>query len=94
MKNRITIAELETIVYRINLALNAPETPYTTKKNGLKANVGNYHLDGAYGGYALHCMTNTSGGIKDIFCGHYPKKELYSKLKSFLGGIYTAKGIN
>ena len=52
------------------------------------ANIGNYHLSGAYGGYALHRMDTDGGGITDVLrVGHVSKRELYNSMQAFIRGI-------
>lgn len=76
--NRVTVKDLEAIVNRINTITSSPATSYTKLADGkFKANIGNYHLDGAYGGYALYRMDNIGGGVQDVLrVGHVPKREL------------------
>ena len=58
----------------------------------MKAQIGNYHIDGAYGGVSLHQMVNDGGGIRDVFsCGHVPKRELFDRICAFMEGIRTAQ---
>ena len=84
-----TIKLLETLITQINKKLNRPLTAYTKDKdNNYKANIGNYHLDQAYGGCALHEMANESGGVNTINTGGYVTKALlYAQLKAMLSGI-------
>ena len=86
---RVTIRDLEGIVGIINRETGNNEKPYSKDDNGIfKANIGNYHLDGAYGGYSLCQITTEGGGTRDIFrAGHMPKKELYGLMRAFLEGI-------
>lgn len=52
MSERITESNLKALVRRINEATGAAIEPYTKQADGrYKANIGNYHLDIAYGGY-------------------------------------------
>lgn len=91
MSNQITLRDLEGVCKRINRVTDSPETAWTLDSAGkLRANIGNYHLDGAHGGYALHRMTNKGGGVSDIFGGHFPKRDLYYRMHAFLAGIETA----
>lgn len=63
---RVTVKHLQAIVDRINRMTNSPTEPWVKDENGkYVAQVRNYHLSGAYGGYALHRMQNKSGGITD-----------------------------
>ena len=89
MKNQITIKNLESVVLRINKLTGSPESSYTKNANGkFTANIGNYHLDGAYGGYALHRMQSIGGGVQDVFrIGHVSKRELYNAMFAFISGI-------
>jgi hypothetical protein len=86
---RITQKDLEAVVNRINAVTKSPPTSYTKTKDGkYKANIGNYHLSGAYGGVSLHRMHNSSGGVEDVFsCGHTTKRDLYNRMQSFLLGV-------
>lgn len=89
---RITERDLESVVARINKMTGSPATPYTRDENGkFTANVGNFHLDAAYGGWALHRMETTGGGVEVILSGYVPKRELYEKMQAFLSGLYMAR---
>ena len=90
--DRITMKQLEYLVDQINKATNSPLEPWTRQPDGtIKANIGNYHLSGAYGGYCLHRMHNDAGGVTTpLVYGHVPKRELYGKMRAFLDGINVA----
>ena len=90
--NTITKAELQATVDRINRITGSSLEPYT--KTGevphqtYKANIGNYHLSGAYGGFALHRMDTDGGGITDVLrVGHVSKRELYNLMHAFIRGL-------
>jgi hypothetical protein len=86
---RITNAQLETMVRRINESTGSPLEPYTKTETGCRANVGNYHLSGAYGGKSLHRMCSEGGGVSDVFgCGHIPARDLYNRMRAFLDGLH------
>ena len=87
--NRITEKDLLAVIKNINIITNSPETPYRRLKNGkLKANIGNYHLDSAYGGYCLHRMHSEGGGVTcPINSGYTTKRDLYNQLQAFIRGI-------
>jgi hypothetical protein len=88
----ITLKHLESTVNRINTMMNNPVEAYSKVNDKYIANIGNYHLNGAYGGYALHRMHNLSGGISDVFqCGHVSKRELMNRMQAFINGYYAAK---
>ena len=89
--NTITIKFLQAQVDRINRTVGAPMAPYADGA----ANIGNYHLSGAYGGYALHRMENIGGGVSDVFrCGHLTKRELSVRISAFLCGIEEMQKTN
>jgi hypothetical protein len=87
MKRRqvITEARLREMVQIINDQAKAPTEPYA---NGV-AQIGNYHLSYAYGGVALHRMSNSSGAVYDVFNrGHVPKRELHDLMYSFTPEVH------
>lgn len=88
MTDRITRRDLEAVVARINRATDSPEVSYVREGDRFTAQIGNYHLDGAYGGWALSRMMNEGGGVTDVFrSGHMPKRELYNRMQAFLDGL-------
>jgi hypothetical protein len=90
--NSITMANLRAVVARINRTAGTPEAEYTKGEDGIcRANVGNYHLDGAYGGYKLCQMVNDGGGVRDVTSGYVSKRELYNLMQAFLSGIESAR---
>jgi hypothetical protein len=92
MKMATSKKELEALVDLINIATNSPTIPWTRTADGLRANIGNYHIDGAYGGVQLQRMMNESGGVTaPLGLGFCSKREMSEKLRAFLRGIETAK---
>lgn len=89
---RTTVAHLQHLVDQINRTTNSPMESWTRQDDGsLKANIGNYHLSSAYGGYALHRMHNDAGGVTTpIGGGHMPKRELWDRMRAYLDGINAA----
>jgi len=88
--NRIKESDLTATIKLINLRMGSPLTPWTQKNEKLLANIGNYHLSGAYGGVSLHRTVNAGGGVSDVFgCGHVTKRDLYNRMRAFLEGIDT-----
>jgi hypothetical protein len=86
MSERITEKQLHAIVDRINRVTGSPMEPYTAGKT----NVGNYHLDFAYGGVELQRMVNDVGGVTcPIRSGHVSKRELANLMWAFLEGLET-----
>lgn len=85
---RITEKHLEATINRINRITGSPEKPYSTIDGKFTANVGNYHLSGAYGGVCLHRMHNDGGGVSSPLGGGYvPKRELYERMHAFIAGL-------
>lgn len=91
--NRITNKDLEILVERLNNVTNSPHTSWTRRADGTHtANIGNYHISGAYGGVCLHRIQSDGGGVEDVFrCGHIPKRELHERIWSYLTGIEQEK---
>jgi hypothetical protein len=90
---RITRNDLEAMVNLLNLIAKTPKDPYRKEGDKNVANIGNYHLSGCYGGWALHQIYNDAGAIRDVFqCGHMPARELYEMIHAFRIGFETAKG--
>lgn len=90
--NTITKSNLQAVVDRINRMTGSPLEPYTrtgeVPSQKYKANIGNYHLSGAYGGYALYQMNTDGGGITDVLrVGHVSKRELYNLMHAFIRGL-------
>ena len=91
---RITQKNLDSLVDQINTKTNSPMKSWTRngkegkRKPGFKANIGNYHLNYAYGGVELCRIVNDGGGIETISSdGFSTKRELYSWIRAFLAGI-------
>ena len=90
MSNRITIKTLRLNADMLNRITNSPSDAYT---NG-RANIGNYHISRAYGGYSLHRMCNEGGGVSDIFnSGHVPARELHNLIWAYARGLETQKEV-
>jgi hypothetical protein len=88
VSRRVLKQDLENIVNRINIITKSPLTSYTKSGTKYTANIGNYHLDGAYGGWALHRMHNESGSVQDILrCGYVSKSELQKLLFAYIAGL-------
>ena len=86
---RINKADLESMVDRINSATNSPMEYSTVNSDGVrKSNVGHYCLGWAYGGVQFQRVCTDGGGVSNPIGGGYDtKKDLYSKLYSFLMGM-------
>lgn len=79
----------ERLVFQINKLSGFATESYTLLENGkYQDNLGNYHLDYAYGGVKLVQLVNQGGGIRTISGGGYgTKKELYHFLDGMLQGL-------
>ena len=91
---RITDKHLQAAVDRLNRITDSPMAPYSMDEHGkLKANPGNYHIDGAYGGVKLVRMDNGSGGITNpIYMGFETKRKCYELIHSYINGIESTHG--
>lgn len=87
----ITIKFLKAQVDRLNIETNNPPAPYVRDGEKFTAQIGNYHLSGAYGGYSLHRMETDGGGMSDVFgCGHITKRDLSARISAMMQGIHAA----
>lgn len=86
---RTTEKSLEDLVLRLNKIANTSTTPYAKnpKTDQFEAQIGNFHLDSAYGRTALHEMLSDTGGVYDVFHGHYTKREMHLLLWGFIQGL-------
>jgi len=90
--NTIKIKDLENMVSRLNDELNTPQNPWGEEGGKMVANVGCFHLSQAYGGVDLHQMSNTGGGVRDVFfSGHVTKRKLFASIRGMLTGIEHAR---
>jgi hypothetical protein len=89
MTDRITRKQLDALVARLNDITGSPTAAWTRHADGtLKANIGNYHISGAYGGVCLHRMMTDGGGVTTpLTCGHVPKRELFNQLRAYIDGL-------
>lgn len=91
MADRITRHQLEQLTSYINRSVNGVnhESLWWRQDDGtLAAFVGDFYIDGAYGGVALYRVVTVSGGVSDVFgAGHIPKRDLYNRLQAFIRGM-------
>ena len=85
---RITKRDLQAGIDRLNRITGNPMTPWTRDEDDkMTANLGNYHLSQAYGGYCVHQMHNPGGGVNaPVTHGHIPARDCYERLHSFING--------
>jgi hypothetical protein len=93
MTNRITRKTLEAIAARINAVTNSPMEPHTMGADGkYHAAIGNFHISGSYGGYALHRMVTDGGGVTDVFnVGHQSARNMADRMYAFVRGLEFAE---
>jgi hypothetical protein len=87
--NRITSKNLRELIDHLNDLTNMPKTPYTRQADGsLKGNKGHFHLSGAYGGWSLVRM-HESTGVSEVFSGlgHVPARELSVRIRAYAAGV-------
>ena len=89
---RITKKQLQSRIDTINSILNRPATPYSQVEGKLIANIGNFSLSQAYGGFGVHLMTNESGGVSTpIWAGHITARDACERISAFIAGIQFSK---
>ena len=89
---RITRKDLDGSVNYLNRITGNNPDPSRRENDKWVANVGNFHISGAYGGVSLHQMGNEGGGIRDVFnCGHVPARQLYELIHAYIKGIEYAQ---
>lgn len=94
-RQRITRKDLEAAAAMLNSMTGNPEHPYRQEGPRFIANVGNYHISGAYGGFALHQMANDGGGVRDVLhSGHIPARELLDRIHAYRYGIEAVEQAN
>jgi hypothetical protein len=91
--NRITVVQLQAAVDRLNRETGSPMQPYAPDTDGRqRAQIGNFHLSRAYGGFALHRMVTDGGNVSSpLSTGHIPARELLDRMHAYLAGIDAAR---
>ncbi len=88
----VKLAQLEAVVKRINKMTGSPETSWRKEGEKNVANIGNYHLDFAYGMQRLSRMTSEGGGTTDVMgIGYGSKRETLNAMFAFISGLESAK---
>jgi hypothetical protein len=90
MSTRITRAFLDAKTATLNSMTKSPAEPYRTVDGKAVANVGNYHISGAYNGCCLHRMTEGGGASDVLDCGHISTRELARLMSAYMAGLYDA----
>jgi hypothetical protein len=95
-RHAITTKMLQGKINLINSLTGNAQDPWVTREDGkgCDANVGNYHLSGAYGGVCLCQHMNEGGGETDVFsCGHVTKRQLFDLMGAYIRGIGVGQGV-
>lgn len=82
---RITDKILNSFADSINTKTGNNLATWTKTESGMKANVGNYHLDYYSTFVSLNQITSEGGSVSTI-CSSCTKKELYYFMRGFLEG--------
>ena len=91
---RITERQLQAVCDGLNRLTANPQEAWTKDESGkLRSNIGCFHLDMAYSGYALCQMVNNGGGVRNLFSGHYSKRELFERTHAYQAGIRDQKEV-
>lgn len=86
--DRISEKDLKRVIDDLNTITGNPLTYGTRTSDEFKANIGNYHLYCAYGGYELVQTMNEGGGVHVISRnGCTTKRDLYTQIKSLIDGV-------
>lgn len=95
MANNITRPFVEKQLENLNILTGMPTSPYHTNEEGnIVPGNGNYHLDGAYGGYAFCRMTLQPGGTGTEQVGnmgYVSLKVISNYIRMFSEGYRAAK---
>ena len=93
MTHRITNRDLAVLINRLNDITGSPLHPWIKGLDGHNvAQLGNYHLTGAYGGLTLHRMHNAGGGVTTpLGGGIMTKRGMYDALHAYINGFYEGK---
>jgi hypothetical protein len=93
LEMKITRAFVERQLERLNITAGTPLTPYTANPDGkgCTSNVGNYHLDNAYGGYSLQRICEGGGSTPAFTHGYFPLKEVSNQIHAYTEGFCAAR---
>jgi hypothetical protein len=84
--DRITENDLKRKIVYLNELMGYNISSYSVVDDIIKPNPNVYHLNIAYGGYALDQMMPTGTGVKQVF-SRTTKRELYNQICAFIQGI-------
>ena len=85
---RITIKHLRALAETLNKVTGSPVEPWSKSDGKIRANIGNYHISRAYGGFCVHRMESSDGGVDTpISYGHIPARDLYERMRAYISGF-------
>ena len=89
---RTTRDDMDRLVAMINRKAGTAPTPYTVGADGQHhGNAGNYHIDGAYGGWKLSRICADGHGTENVLnCGYTTKRDLHRLMSAYLDGMGAA----
>lgn len=92
MSQRITRAMLDKRVSYLNTVAGTPQEPWSGTFGTCEPNPGNYHLDGAYGGYSLSQMALQGSGERNVLnAGFNSIPVTYELVNAYIAGMLDAQ---
>jgi hypothetical protein len=85
----ITNAFLDAKVKLLNTVTGSPVASYTTTKDGIKANVGNFLVENVCGHYNLARIVSEGGGQESLTSG--TRADIVLFITAYLAGYQAAK---
>lgn len=89
---RTSLKEVRLLIKTLNEATGNPVDPWVRTEKKFEAQIGNYHIDAAYGGFSLYQMSDKGGGCRDVST-RGTKKELATFIRAMLKGIDAIKKV-
>jgi hypothetical protein len=90
---RITIKHLQRLADHFNEITGSPRTYFQTAPQEFgknKTTIGHYHIDSAYGGFALDRTCSDGGGVVCVLM-RGSARDLQERMYAWLGGYRAAK---
>lgn len=92
-RERMTRQKIDALIARLNEVTGSPAEPWTKGPDGrFRANIGNFHLEGAYGGHKLSRMVGPGGASNDpLNTGFVSLRNLYDAIDNYMRAIDDAR---
>lgn len=89
MTDRISRTKIDARIDYLNRLTGSPAEPYTKGADGQwSPNPGNFHLEGAHGGYKLARMAGPNGASSDPLCtGYVSLRALYDAIDCYIRAL-------